>query len=66
MTISGFSFDIDILVCAKINKKKIDTISLDFNYESEMSTISFARQIVFMTSDLFKIFGKRVTGKYTK
>lgn len=64
MTISGFSFDIDILVCAQEHGKKISTIPIDFNYEAEMSTLSFAQQVVKMTFDLMRIFIKRMSGGY--
>lgn len=66
MTVSGFSFDIDILTCAKENKKKISTIPIDFNYDSEMSTINFIKQTFIMTMGLFRVFFKRVTGYYTR
>lgn len=65
-TIEGFSFDIDLLVCAKENKRKIVTVPIEFNYDSEMSTINFIKQIFFMTFGLFRVFLKRVTGYYTK
>lgn len=64
MTIAGFSFDIDILVCAKEHGKKISTIPIDFNYEAEMSTLSFAQQVVKMTFDLSRVFLKRISGGY--
>ncbi len=66
MTISGFSFDIDILVCAKEHGKKISTIPIDFNYETEMSTVSFVKQVFKMTVDLLRIFIKRKTGGYRR
>ena len=64
MTVVGFSFDIDILACAKSNNFIINSIPIDFNYETEMSTINFARQILLMTIDLLKIRFKIIIGKY--
>ncbi|MBI4707231.1 MAG: glycosyltransferase [Candidatus Omnitrophica bacterium] len=64
MTIKGFGFDVDVLVCAKVNNKKITSIPVEFNYEHEMSTINFIRQTFVMTFDLLRIFFKRVTGHY--
>jgi dolichyl-phosphate beta-glucosyltransferase len=64
MTITGFSFDIDILTCAKVKKYSITTIPIDFNYETEMSTINFTRQVFLMTIDLIKIRFKLILGKY--
>lgn len=66
MTINGFCFDVDILACAKANKKKILTIPIEFNYTHEMSTINFVKQTFIMTFDLFRIFFKQITGYYTK
>jgi dolichyl-phosphate beta-glucosyltransferase len=66
MTIPGFSFDIDILVCAKENKKKITTLPIEFNYDSEMTTMNFIRQSFRMTFDLFRIFLKKITGYYRR
>jgi glycosyltransferase involved in cell wall biosynthesis len=66
MTINGFSFDVDILTCAKENKKKIHTIPVEFNYEHEMSTINFIRQTFIMTFDLLRVFLKRITGYYRR
>jgi len=66
MTIKGFSFDVDILTCAKENNKKITTIPIEFNYESEMTTINFIRQTFVMTFDLFRVFLKKITGWYRR
>jgi len=41
MTVSGFAFDIDLLTCAQQNKRQIVQIPLEFNYDSEMSTLIF-------------------------
>jgi len=66
MSIRGFGFDVDILACAKENKKTISTIPIEFNYEHEMSTINFIRQTCIMTLDLLRVFFKQLTGCYTK
>ncbi len=66
MTISGFGFDVDILACAKENNKKISTIPVEFNYEHEMSTINFVRQIFIMSIDVLRVFLKRVSGYYRR
>ena len=56
MTVNWFSFDIDILTCARDNKKKIQTVPVTFNYESEMSTISCLQQIFAMSYYLLRVF----------
>ncbi|MBI5056281.1 MAG: glycosyltransferase [Nitrospirae bacterium] len=66
LSIDGFSFDIELLVCSKENEKKISSVPIEFNYESEMSTISFVKQTFFMTSGLMKVFFKRMSGYYKK
>lgn len=66
MTLSGFSFDIDLLVCAQEHNKKILTVPIELNYESEITTINFSKQIFLMTNDLLRIFLKRITGYYRK
>lgn len=66
MTIKGFGFDVDVLACAKENRKKITTIPVEFNYEHEMSTINFIRQTCIMTLDLLRVFFKQITGRYKK
>ncbi len=66
MTISGFSFDVDLLTCAKENGRKISTVPVELNYDSEMSTISFIKQTFIMSSGLFKVLLKRLTGYYRK
>jgi glycosyltransferase involved in cell wall biosynthesis len=66
MTISGFAFDIDLLVCAKKNHLHIETIPLNFNYDSEMSTVSFLKHAVLMTLSVLHIVFKKLTGHYTR
>jgi len=66
MTTTGFAFDIDLLVCAHQNKRRIVQIPLEFNYESEMSTMSFFKHAVFMSFVLLRIFFKRMTHYYTR
>lgn len=66
MTVKGFCFDVDILTCAKENKKKITIIPVEHNYDSEMSTISFLKHGTKMLFDLIRIFSKRITGYYRK
>jgi len=66
MTIEGFSFDIDLLVCARENNKDIHTVPVELNYDSEISTINFVRQIFIMTLGLFRIYLKRLSGYYKK
>ena len=66
MTILGFTFDVDILMCAKENNIEIASIPIEFNYDEEMSTINFIKQTFIMSSDLLRIFFKRLTGYYKK
>jgi len=66
MTISGFAFDIDLLVCAQKNNLHIETVPLNFNYDSEMSTVSFLKHAVFMTLSILHIVFKKLTGHYTR
>ncbi|RPI77464.1 MAG: glycosyltransferase [Desulfobacteraceae bacterium] len=66
MTIPGFSFDIDILVCAKALNKTILTVPIEFNYVTEMSTVSFIKHTFLALCDLIRICNKRVMGYYRK
>lgn len=66
MTVSGFAFDVDILACAKENNKKISSVPIKYNYDSEMSTINFIKQTFIMFFDLLRIFLKRITRYYRK
>jgi dolichyl-phosphate beta-glucosyltransferase len=66
MTIEDFTFDVDLLTCAKIHNKKILSIPVDHIYESEMSTVNFIKHTFIMFIDLFRILFKRVSGYYTK
>ncbi len=66
MTVKGFCFDVDILTCARENRKRIVTIPVEHNYESEMSTISFLKHGIIMLFDLKRIFVKKITGYYRR
>lgn len=66
MTIKGFTFDVDLLTCAKIHNKKILSVPVEHIYESEMSTVNFVKHTFIMLIDLFQIFFKRVSGYYKK
>jgi len=66
MTVSGFTFDVDILTCAKENNIEIASIPIEFNYDEEMSTINFLKQIFIMFADLLRIFLKRIRGYYRR
>jgi glycosyltransferase involved in cell wall biosynthesis len=66
MTIEGFSFDVDLLTCAKENEKSIVTVPIEFNYDSEMSSINFIKQTFVMTFGLFRVFLKKILGDYRK
>ena len=66
MTIEGFAFDIDLLTCASQNKKDIVQIPLEFNYDSEMSTLSFFKHAILMSFALLRIGIKRMTKHYTR
>ncbi len=65
MTVSGFGFDVDILTCAKKRDKKIATVPIEFDF-SQMSTISFVKQVSIMSMDLLRVFFKKMTGYYTR
>jgi dolichyl-phosphate beta-glucosyltransferase len=66
MTISRFSFDVDILVCAKEHGKIIASIPIDCRHETGMNTITFVKQVFEMTFDLLRIFMKYIFGIYRK
>ncbi|GAB4534034.1 MAG: hypothetical protein Fur0020_00310 [Thermodesulfovibrionia bacterium] len=66
MTVKGFCFDVEILTCAKENKKEIVVIPVEHNYDSEMSTVSFLKHGAKMLFDLMRIFSKRITGYYRR
>ena len=66
MTVSGFAFDIDLLVCAQKNNLCIKTIPLNFNYDSEMSTVNFLKHAILMTASMLRIVSKKITGYYTR
>ena len=66
MTVSGFAFDIDLLVCAQKNNLSIKTVPLNFNYDSEMSTVSFLKHAILMTLSILHIVFKKLTGHYTR
>lgn len=66
MTISGFTFDVDVLTCAKENNIEITSVPIEFNYDKEMSTMNFIKQTFIMSFDLLRVFLKRITGYYTK
>lgn len=64
ISIHGFTFDVEILTCAKENQIEISSIPIEFNYNEEMSTINFIKQVIIMSFDLIKIYFKRMTGYY--
>lgn len=66
MTVSGFAFDIDLLVCAQQNNLHIKTMPLNFNYDSEMSTVNFIKHAILMTASILHIVSKKITGYYTR
>jgi hypothetical protein len=66
MNISGFSFDVDLLMCAKGQRKKICTIPVEHHYDSEMSTVKFMVHTFKMFFDLTRILFKHLAGYYKK
>lgn len=66
MTVAGFAFDIDLLVCAQKNNLRIKTVPLNFNYDSEMSTVSFLKHAILMKLSILHIVIKKLTGHYTR
>ena len=66
MTINGFAFDVDLLVCAQANNRQILSVPLTFYYESEMGMGNFVKNTLLMSLSLFCIVFKKWTGFYLK
>ena len=54
-TLCGFGFDLESLVIARLHGLKIEQVPVDFHYNDEPSTISFARHGARMLMDLFRV-----------
>jgi glycosyltransferase involved in cell wall biosynthesis len=58
MTVSGFAFDIDLLVCAKQNMCRIEILPLTFTGDSEVSTVHFLKHTILMPANILQIVFK--------
>jgi glycosyltransferase involved in cell wall biosynthesis len=63
-TLCGFSFDIEALVIARSHNLAIQQVPVDFYYNDEPSTISFARHGARMLMDLIRVRRNRARGIY--
>jgi dolichyl-phosphate beta-glucosyltransferase len=60
----GFGFDLESLVVARVHGLKIEQVPVDFHYNDEPSTISFARHGARMLMDLVRVRRNRKRGIY--
>lgn len=63
-TLCGFGFDLESLVIARVHGLKIEQVPVDFYYNDEPSTISFARHGARMLMDLIRVHRNRKGGLY--
>jgi glycosyltransferase involved in cell wall biosynthesis len=63
-TLCGFGFDLESLVIARVHGLKIEQVPVDFYYNDEPSTISFARHGARMLMDLVRVRRNRKRGLY--
>jgi len=63
-TLCGFGFDLESLVIARVHGLKIEQVPVDFHYNDEPSTISFARHGARMVMDLVRVRRNRTRGLY--
>jgi hypothetical protein len=66
VSLSGFAFDVEMLVCAMHNGRSIRDVPVTFTYDSSVSTVSFLRQGFPMVRDLVRVLIRRKTGYYTR
>jgi dolichyl-phosphate beta-glucosyltransferase len=63
-TLSGFGFDIECLLIARLQGFRITEVPVDFYYSSEASTISFVRHGTEMLRDLIRVRQNARRGLY--
>jgi len=63
-TLCGFGFDLESLLIARLHGLKIEQVPVDFYYNDEPSTISFATHGARMLMDLFRVRRNRARGIY--
>jgi glycosyltransferase involved in cell wall biosynthesis len=63
-TLSGFGFDLECLFIARSHQLKIEQIPVDFYYNDEPSTISFAKHGAEMLMDLIRVRRNGARGIY--
>ena len=62
--IHGFAFDIELLVAARRRGYTIKQVPVNFRYDSEPTTVRFARDAFRMARDLLKIRWREWRGRY--
>lgn len=63
-TLSGFGFDLETLFIARCHNLKIEQMPVDFHYNDEPSTISFAQHGAEMLMDLMRVRRNGMRGIY--
>ncbi|MGI8402696.1 MAG: glycosyltransferase [Gemmatimonadaceae bacterium] len=63
-TLCGFGFDLESLLIARLHNLKIEQVPVDFYYNDEPSTISFARHGARMLMDLVRVRSNGKRGIY--
>ncbi|HEX9310729.1 MAG TPA: glycosyltransferase [Gemmatimonadaceae bacterium] len=63
-TLCGFGFDFECLFIARLHGLKIEQVPVDFHYNDEPSTISFARHGAAMLMDLLRVRRNGARGIY--
>jgi glycosyltransferase involved in cell wall biosynthesis len=64
-TLCGFGFDLECLFIARSHHLEIEQVPVDFHYNDEPSTISFAKHGVEMLMDLVRVRRNGARGIYT-
>jgi glycosyltransferase involved in cell wall biosynthesis len=63
-TLCGFGFDLECLYIARSHRLKIEQVPVDFHYNDEPSTISFAKHAAEMLMDLMRVRRNGARGIY--
>jgi dolichyl-phosphate beta-glucosyltransferase len=61
---NDFSFDLELLVMARANNLDIKGMPVHFKYDTETTTVAFARDAFNLFGSLMKIFSLRIRGYY--
>ncbi len=64
LTVHGFAFDVELLVVARRRGWRIKQVPVYFRYDSEPTTVRFARDAFRMARDLVRIRWRDLTGRY--